>query len=397
MEYFHSSPEFGHFGRFKTIDSIKRRFYWYKMNSEIASFVKKCQTCQKFKGENMKRMGLMGKIPVADSVFETVYLDFIGPFILSKYRRNRFLLVLVDQLSGWVELCPMPNGTAKRVVDFLEEVMCHFGAPKAIVTDNGSNFVGKTMKKLCKDWSIKHVLTAAYNPSANRCERSNKDIVRMIASFVEGKHDLWDMHLKYFALALRSAVNETTGVSPALLQLGRNIRLPIDNSLNPEISRDYEQDRNEIAQKAPEFVKSLVEEIRKRISHVQDVNKFYQDQKHRSFEFNVGDLVMVRNNQLSDAAAGICKKLSEKWIGPFKIIRKTQDLSYILDMPKRMVNKRRVSDLRPYHALEERPEKPGVVLRKTVSGIVPEVVNERSRREQPKVNYRTSRTYNRKN
>lgn len=371
MEYFHSSPEFGHFGRKKTIYSIKRRFYWDFMNKEIADFVKRCTTCQKIKGENMKRKGLMGKVPVAERVFETIYMDFVGPMVPSKYKRNRFLFVLVDQLSGWVEMSAMPNATAKRVTDFLEDKFCQFGSPKAIITDNGSNFTGKIMKQFCKERSIKHVLTSAYHACANRCERSNKDIVRMIASFVEGKHDLWDLYLQQFALALRSTINETTGVSPALLMLGREISLPIDRSLSPDLSVDYEKDAKEIAQNTPNALKELIQEVRKNISHKQDLNKIYHDQIRRNYDFKEGQFVWVRNNQLSDSSAKISKKFCDKWIGPYKIVRK-RELTYYLAMPKQYVDKRHVSDLKPYYEPLPKPEKQVLSVRKIVTNEEPE-------------------------
>ncbi|CAL8109893.1 unnamed protein product, partial [Orchesella dallaii] len=103
LSYFHNTPEAGHFGRKKTYLSIRQRFYWNRMEKDIADFVRSCQVCQKYKSDNLKRKGLLGEIPIAESVFETLYLDFIGRLPTSKHRRNKYILVCVDQLSGWVE------------------------------------------------------------------------------------------------------------------------------------------------------------------------------------------------------------------------------------------------------------------------------------------------------
>jgi len=372
LSYFHASPEFGHFGRRKTIESIKRRFFWNFMNKEIAEFVKVCPVCQKTKNENFKRKGLMGFTPVAEKIFETIYIDFVGPLVPSKYGKNRYILVLVEQLSGWVEVIPMRTATSQRVIDFLEDLFCRYGTPKAIISDNGSNFTSRLMKIFCKERAIKHILTSAYRPCANRSERSNKDIVRMIASFIDGKHTLWDMHLQQFALALRTAVNETTGVTPALLFLGREINLPIDRSLHPEMSEDYVKDAREIAKSTPAKLQELIKDIRENISHVQQVNKFYFDEKCRNFQFKEGDRVWVRNNQLSDGANNISKKLCAKWIGPYKIVLK-RDLTYYLNMPKKFVDKRHVSDLKPYYEPKPKVQKPVVSLRQIVTVREPEV------------------------
>jgi hypothetical protein len=214
----------------------------------------------------------------------------------------------------------------------------------------------------------------------------------MIASFIDGKHNLWDMHLQEFALALRTAVNETTGVSPALLFLGREIYLPIDRSLHPEISDDYDKDARMIAQSTPSKMKELVQEVRSQIQHVQEVNKFYFDEKCRNFEFKQGEKVWVRNNQLSDSGNNISKKLRPKWIGPYKIVLK-RDLTYCLDMPKKYVDKRHVSDLKKYYEPKKVETKPVVSLRKVVTGQEPKTpTNNRLRPPKP-VCYTEKRKY----
>jgi hypothetical protein len=80
LEYFHDLPEAGHMGIKKTQEAIKRRFYWHNMNTEIKRYVKTCRICQETKVERLKPKGLMGNVPIATSVFETIYMDFIGPF-----------------------------------------------------------------------------------------------------------------------------------------------------------------------------------------------------------------------------------------------------------------------------------------------------------------------------
>ncbi|GFX96365.1 retrovirus-related Pol polyprotein from transposon opus [Trichonephila clavipes] len=63
-------------------------------------------------------------------------------------------------------------------------------------------------------------------PQANRTERVNRNLVQMIANYVNEQHDTWDQFLREFAYAIRTAVNETTGKTPAELFLGRNLITP---------------------------------------------------------------------------------------------------------------------------------------------------------------------------
>lgn len=346
VTYFHNTPEFGHFGVRKTKLAIKQRFYWNGMNKEIADYVKGCQLCQKIKSENVKMKGLMGNVPLADKVMETTFLDFIGPFPPSKTRRNRFCLVAVDQISSWIEVEAMTRATAKRVVMFLEDtIICRFGSPKVIVTDNASNFVSKEIKRLCRDWNIKHVTISAYHPSANRCERTNKDLVRMIATFAHENQQSWDVHLQKFALALRSMVNETTNLSPAMINLGREIRLPIDRELS---CTTEDIDLTQLDSDMPKALSSLLLYVRINIKRAREIRKVMYDKSRRDFEFKIGDLAMVKNHQLSKASENFSQKLSERWISPFEILDK-HDLTYTLKLPGRLTPKRHISDLKPYY------------------------------------------------
>jgi ribosomal protein S16 len=100
-----------------------------------------------YKIERLKPCGYLGSVPIAKSVFETIFIDLIGPYPPSQSRRNRFCLVVVDQLSNWVELFPMPSAQAKRVAEKLEdEIFCRFGSPKVIVSDNAKHFINKLEK-----------------------------------------------------------------------------------------------------------------------------------------------------------------------------------------------------------------------------------------------------------
>ncbi|GFX99791.1 retrovirus-related Pol polyprotein from transposon 17.6 [Trichonephila clavipes] len=74
--------------------------------------------------------------------------------------------------------------------------------------------------------------TVTYRPQSNLTERVNRNLVQMIASFVEENHENWDQFLHEFAFALRTAVNETTNKTPAELFLGRKIITPFSKLIN---------------------------------------------------------------------------------------------------------------------------------------------------------------------
>ncbi|GFS65918.1 retrovirus-related Pol polyprotein from transposon 297 [Trichonephila clavipes] len=94
-----------------------------------------------------------------------------------------------------------------------------YGAPISLISDNGPQFISDVFEHLSHRLDIKHMKTVTYRPQSNLTERVNRNLVQMIASFVEENHENWDQFLHEFAFALRTAVNETTNKTPAELFL----------------------------------------------------------------------------------------------------------------------------------------------------------------------------------
>ncbi|GFT16779.1 retrovirus-related Pol polyprotein from transposon 17.6 [Trichonephila clavipes] len=78
------------------------------------------------------------------------------------------------------------------------------------LSDNGPQFISDIFEHLSNRLGIRNVKTVVYRPQANRTERVNRDLVHMIANYVNDRHDTSDQFLREFAHAIRTAVNETT-------------------------------------------------------------------------------------------------------------------------------------------------------------------------------------------
>lgn len=74
------------------------------------------------------------------SLFEVFSIDFEGSFPESS-AGHRYLLICVEQLTGWPILAATQRATAQTVVKFLtEKIIPPFGAPGAVVSDNATSF-----------------------------------------------------------------------------------------------------------------------------------------------------------------------------------------------------------------------------------------------------------------
>ncbi|KAL6483236.1 hypothetical protein MHYP_G00081080 [Metynnis hypsauchen] len=135
----------------------------------------------------------------------------------------------------------------------------------------------------------------------------------MIASF-EGKHHQdWNHWLPEFHLAISTAVHESTGVSPAVLALGRWIKDPLERLIQhaptPPMAA-YNTLHNHM---------SLLREVERHVGMARSRKVRYYNVHRRCVQFAVGDLVWIRTHPLSDTTAKFSAKLTPRWKGPAKV------------------------------------------------------------------------------
>jgi hypothetical protein len=171
----------------------------------------------------------------------------------------------------------------------------------------------------------------------------------MISAYVQEDHRNWDIYLQQFAFAVRSAINETTKVSPALLNLGRELPTPFDRTLQAESDFENELLIEEL-RNLPEKLGKVIDFVRKNIILAHDKNKTYYDKSHRPISFETGELVLIKNHIQSKKIDAITKKLAPKWIGPYKIDKKLTEVSYNIVTVKenKLLGKRHVSEIKPF-------------------------------------------------
>ena len=172
---------------------------------------------------NKKPGGLMHPIVVNES-WNTVGIDLTGP--LPKTRRgNTFILVLIDYFTKWAELFPLADTKVKITAKiFVDEVLCRFGFPVRVISDNGVHFVSNIFTHICQGLGIKHQRTSLYHPQSNLCERVNRILKLLLAAIANHDHKSWNLKLAKIAFALRTVPSDSTDQSPAFLMFGRHPR-----------------------------------------------------------------------------------------------------------------------------------------------------------------------------
>ena len=62
----------------------------------------------------------------------------------------------IDYFTRWIEAGSFAHVTQKVLKKFVEgDLICRYGPPEKIITDNAQNFNGRIIIELCAKWKIK--------------------------------------------------------------------------------------------------------------------------------------------------------------------------------------------------------------------------------------------------
>jgi hypothetical protein len=148
-------------------------------------------------------------------------LDFAGPLPLT-VRHNKYVLVMVEHFSKWIELVPSLDKSSKGIAyAFLDRVLSHFGALVEVLTDQGKEF-----QVLCDKALINHQTTSRNHPEANGLvERVVQIVKRPLRKYGLQKGHLgdWDIQSPWLAMGYQfSCQASLASFLPYFLLYGRN-------------------------------------------------------------------------------------------------------------------------------------------------------------------------------
>ena len=145
----------------------------------------------------------------------------------------QYFLLIGDIFSKYITTVPLKDQTASTIVNALLShwVYIH-GTPYYILSDQGSNVDGDTIREICNVLGIEKRRSSAYHSQGNgfaeRNIRSVKDILRSVILSRKLPQHKWRSLLPELTFALNTSESKATKCSPYYVVFGRSARLPID-------------------------------------------------------------------------------------------------------------------------------------------------------------------------
>ena len=319
----HDKAAGGHLGVKKTLGKVRERFYWANLKVDVADWCRKCAVCAASNGPQRRPRAPMQQYNVG-SPFERVAIDAAGPFPETE-DGNKYIIVVMDYFSKWVEAYALPNQEAATVADvFIKEWICRFGAPNELHSDQGRNFESALFQEVCKTFNIRKTRTTPLHPQSDgMVERMNRTILRHLSKVVADHQRDWDQHLPLFLMAYRSSVHETTGHSPTSTVFGREIRLPCDLKFGCKPGEDL--DGEDYISNLRRRLDEIHDRVRINIERASDRMKERYDVRANEGGYQTGDQVWLFNPQRK---RGYSPKLQRSWEGPYQVLERINDVVY---------------------------------------------------------------------
>lgn len=310
IEIYHSSSVGGHKGITKTYNRLRPHFYWKTMKKDIQKFIQKCRDCQIKKLVRIKTKQPMIITDTPGSAFDKISMDIVGPLPTS-FKGNSYILTIQDLLTKYSVAVPLKETNALSIADaFTKHFICIYGTPKAILTDQGTNFLSALMRNLTKKFGIKHFKTTAYHPQSNgSLERSHHVLIEYLKTQIN-KEENWDEYIAMAMFSYNTSVHESTKYSPYELIFGRLPRIP--SSITP-LEENLDLTYKEYLIDLFNRLHDTQEDARQNLINSKEKSKIYYDKRMNLQNFREGDSVFL----LKEPAKG---KFSDQYIGPYKVL-----------------------------------------------------------------------------
>lgn len=357
LQFVHDSPQAGHTGVLKTMHAVKRRFWWPSWRADVKLHVKGCHYCQIDKPKR-EEYGLLAPLPIPDSPWHTVTMDFITQLPPSGEQKFDAIMVVVDKLTKYAHFIPtFTIATAEYTAKlYYDNVFVHHGFPAVWVTDRDSKFTSAFWQQLTTYANTDHRLSTAFHPQTDgQTEVTNKTLETYLRHYVSPLQDNWASLLSTAQFCYNSTWHESLASTPFEVTYGYLPRSFLDVALLPVLNpaaHDFVTTRDTLLQLAKTALHAAQQRYKK-----------FADEHRTDLCLSIGDQVLLSTKNIKFKALGV-QKLFPKFIGPYNVVKQVGKCSYQLHLPAslgRMHDVFHVSLLKPYIVGHNQPTLPATV------------------------------------
>jgi transposase InsO family protein len=308
----------GHQGKEKSLWLARQRFYWPGLEKDITQWVEHCDRCIRRKTPANRPFAELTPIQTSRPM-ELVSIDFLKLEPSKGGIEN--ILVIVDHFTRFAQAIPCRNQTAATTAKALYEGFFRFyGFPEQLHSDQGRNFLSRTIQELCRIAGIRKSRTTPYHPMGNGgAERWNQTLLKMLGTLENHQKSDWKSYISPLVQAYNATKNDATGYAPHYLMFGWHPRLPVDAYLGTDPTEGHDGSHSSYASKLHQRLQYAYRAAAEEAGKLATKNKLIYDRGVKESKLEAGDQVLVRKVGLQGT-----NKLADKW---------DTDVYVVLEMP----------------------------------------------------------------
>ncbi|XP_024028293.1 uncharacterized protein LOC112093654 [Morus notabilis] len=310
-------------------EEANRGYYWPSLKKDAAEYAKRCESCERYAPTPRLHSADLTSI-LSPWPFAKWGIDLIGP--LHKTPGGyKFAIVAVDYFTKWVKAEPLTTISEAKCTNFIwNNIVCRFGVPHSLVSDNGKQFNNDNTSQFCELLGIhKNFSSVVYPQSNGQVEAVNKIIKITLKRRLDAYKGKWADELPKVLWAYRTTSRTTTGETPFSMAYGFEAVLPVEVSIPTNRVTRYEEDRNaELMNLELDLLEEWRTDAQLRLAAYQARTARYYNKKVKPKHFGVGDLVLrvvTPNTKPKNFGA-----LGPTWEGPYRIKEVVANGSYRL-------------------------------------------------------------------
>jgi hypothetical protein len=328
LQALHASGLGGHSGIQATYQRVKALFSWPQLKQSVTKFVQECQICQQAKVDHSRLPGLLQPLPVPDSAWTIVSMDFIEG--LPKSGKFDTILVVVDKFTKYAHFLALAHPyTALSVAQlYFNGIYKLHGLPQAIISDRDRVFTSTLWKELFTLSDTRLMMSSSYHPQTDgQTERLNQCLETFLRCAVHSCPKEWSKWLPLAEYWYNTSFHSALGTTPFQALYGhspRSLGIADPSTVTVHDLSTWLTERN--------LVNNLLQQ---HLLRAQQMMKQQADKKRCEKEFKVGDMVYLKLQPhiQSSVAVRSSQKLSFRFFGPFKILARVGAVAYKLDLP----------------------------------------------------------------
>lgn len=324
LQQHHDRQEVGHPGIKKTIAILNRHYAWPGDSEDVKDYIASCGICLRSKPSRQLKYGPLRPLEAPNEPWKSVSMDRIVG--LPPSNGYTAIIVIVDRFSKMAKFFPtLETFNSADLADlFIREIVFNFGTPNDLVTDRGPEFASNLWGRICEKLEINRKLSTAYHPETDgQTERVNQVLEIFLRQYCNYHQDDWSSLLPAANYCYNSTPHSATQFSP----------FQVVYNYQPTVGSTHITELAEVQSKLTSA--ELRKEVKQNLIDAREAAEKQFNRKRLDLpNWKEGDLVMLSAKNWTTRRPS--KKLDNKQLGPFKIIKKVSTHAYQLQLDEGM-------------------------------------------------------------